>query len=270
MVQMFPDPNLWVRLGYTTTEGDLGYDQDVTLERSPKSIPDFFAKLLTPEETLQVKSHADAISQYGWVAETIKKLIEEDELDHTDFLIVVPNVKQSRSIGGNILNALRAVKLQGHVPGQTSSKDEIFKPGSIAITHIHRAKGNEAPVVFVVDTQFCEGPYSIKRRRNILFTAITRSRAWTYITGVGEAMEQIEREIAAIRRDQYKLIFHYPTREEAERLAVSSDKTQIDPALGSDDFDDLRIALRKAKKTGVENLPADLKRDLFDFYDPTQ
>jgi len=268
LVQMFPDPSLWRRLGYATVSGDLSYDKDVILERNPKSIPEFFARLLTPEDTLYVKTHENASDQYRWMAEEIKRLIEEDELDHSDILIVIPNVKQSRSISGTILNALRTAGLQGHVPGQTSSKDEVFRPGSIAITHIHRAKGNEAPVVFVVDAQFCEGSYGIKRRRNILFTAITRSRAWTYITGFGEAMTRIEEEIVAVRDAQYKLAFHYPTREEAERLAVSSDKTQTDSALAGDDFDDLRIALKKAKRTPWDNLPADLRRDLLEVYDP--
>jgi len=81
-------------------------------------------------------------------------------------------------------------------------------------------------------------------------------------------MTRIEEEIVAVRDAQYKLAFHYPTREEAERLAVSSDKTQTDSALAGDDFDDLRIALKKAKRTPWDNLPADLRRDLLEVYDP--
>lgn len=200
------------------------------------------------------------------VARTIKLLIEEEELQHNDFLIVLPNVRTSKSTGASILNALRAEGLQGHVPGQTSSRDEVFRDRSIAITHTYRAKGNEAPVVFVVDAQFCEGQYGIKRRRNILFTAITRSRAWTYIAGVGDDMTKIEQEIVEIRAANYQLAFHYPTRDEVRQLAVSSDTAQEELPLAGDEFDDIRIALKKAKQTPWEKLPADLRRDLMDVY----
>ena len=266
MVQMFPDPKLWLRLGYEVKSGDLAFGRDVTVDRNPKSIPDFFHRLLNPDDTLQISNHASVQEQYAWVANTIKRLIDEDELQHSDFLVVLPNVRASRSISGQVLTALRAAGLQGHVPGQTSSKDEVFREGSISVTHIHRAKGNEAPVVFVVDAQFCEGQYGIKRRRNILFTAITRSRAWTYITGSGDEMTKIEMEIAAIRAANYQLTFHYPTREEVIQLAVSSDTAQDELPLTGDDFDDLRLALKKARQIPWEKLPPDLRRDLMDVY----
>jgi len=255
-----------LRLGYEVKSGELAFGHAVTVDRNPKSIPDFFNRLLTPDDTLKVSRHASDQEQYAWVANTIKRLIDDDELQHSDFLIVLPNVRTSRSTSGQILNALRAAALRGHVPGQTSSKDEVFREGSIAITHIYRAKGNEAPVVFVVDAQYCEGQYGIKRRRNILFTAITRSRAWTYITGHGDDMAKIEQEVAAIRAAHFQLAFQYPTREEVTQLAVSSDTAQEELPITGDDFDDLRLALKKARQIPWEKLPADLRRDLMDVY----
>jgi superfamily I DNA and RNA helicase len=266
MVQMFPDPGLWLRLGYHVIDGQLGYDRDVVLERDPRSVPDFFHRLLAADASLQVRTHGSAAEQYTWVAETIKRLIEEDELQHSDFLVVMPDVRTSRSTSGHVLAALRGVGLQGHIPGQTSSRDEVFREGSIAITHIHRAKGNEAPAVFVIDAQFCDLPYNIKTRRNILFTAITRSRAWTYITGVGDGMARIEEEIRAIRAANYHLAFHYPSRDQIDRLAVSADKTQEDLPLVGDDFDDLRVALKRVKRVPWDQLPADLRQDLKEVY----
>ncbi len=150
--------------------------------------------------------------------------------------------------------------LQAHIPGQTSSRDEIFREGSIAITHIYRAKGNEAPVVFVVNSDYCESPYGIKQRRNILFTAMTRSRAWTYVVGVGDRMDQICTELQKIKDDEFSLDFHYPTKEIAIDLAVSSDTLTDDDVL-DDDFDDLRTALKKAKGNWKQ-LPLDLQQEL--------
>jgi superfamily I DNA and RNA helicase len=266
LVQIFTDPKLWVRLGYSIVDGELTYDRDVTIERNPKAVPDFFAKHLDPLSSLQVVNLPSSAEQYTWVANKINCLISEDELQHSDILIVIPDVRGSKTIGGGVLKALRAAGLQGHIPGQTSSRDEIFRDGSIAVTHIHRAKGNEAPAVFVIDAQFCESAFGIKKRRNILFTAMTRSRAWTFITGTGEGMTEIADEVEKIRAANFQLRFHYPTRTLAEQLAVSSDTDFGELLPVGDEFDDIRQALKKAKSVPWEQLPLDLRHEFAEVY----
>jgi superfamily I DNA and RNA helicase len=256
--QIFDDLSLWKRLGYRARVGTLDYNQEVDIERDPNSFPSFFDALLTPQDSLITATHEDQTSQYRWVAAQIGLLLTEDELEHTDVLIVLPNVRTSKSAGAKILKALQEAGLQGHIPGQTSSRDAVYRKGSIAITHIYRAKGNEAPVVFVVDADFCEGTHGIKKRRNILFTAITRSRGWTYISGVGPGMVQVTAEIDAIRADDFSLKFHYPTRAAAKELAVSKD-TVLPEELGQDGFDDVRLALQKVKEANWDQLPLDLQ-----------
>ena len=268
MIQMFPDPKVWLRLGYREIQGDLDFDRDVTIERDPRSIPDFFAKFLDPVDSLQVQTVESKEIQYDMVAKKIALLLNNEELQYSDILIVMPDTMTSRRTGARILSALRENGLQGHVPGITSSRDEIFKDGSIAVTHIHRAKGNEAPVIFVVDADFCESPFDRKKRRNVLFTAITRSRAWTYVIGTGPGMQQIESEILQIRQNNYRLSFHYPTQQEASALAASSDLPR--PGTGHEAVEDLRVALKKAKKEKLlwDDLPDDLQRDFQEIYGP--
>lgn len=261
MVQMFTDPTIWKRLGYTSNQNQIEFDQDVKIERTPDSIPSFFKELLAPDETLVARKFDDAQAQYNWVAETIKTLISTDELEHSDILLVLPNVRQSKPAGALLLKTLVREGLNGHIPGQTSSRDEVFREKSIAITHIYRAKGNEAPVVFVLNSEFCESLHGIKQRRNILFTAMTRSRAWTYILGVGDGMNEINAELKQIKNDGFSLNFHYPTREVAAKLAVSTDSLYGEGMI--EEFENLREALKKAKARGNwDELPKDLKEEL--------
>jgi superfamily I DNA and RNA helicase len=91
MIQMFPDPALWLRLGYRETQGDLDFDRNVVIERDPKSVPDFFGKLLNPEDSLQVRTVESQDIQYDFVAKTIAKLLAEEELQHSDILVVIPS-----------------------------------------------------------------------------------------------------------------------------------------------------------------------------------
>lgn len=269
MAQMFTDPNIWTRLGYAVKNGELHFDKDVEIKRAPESIPEFFTELLKPRDTLIAKSFETTQHQYDWVAKEIRRLIAEDELEHSDMLIILPNVRTSKSEGARMLRALMAEGLQGHIPGQTSSRDEVFQEESIAITHIYRAKGNEAPVVFVVNADFCEGDYGIKQRRNILFTAITRSRAWTYILGTGAGIDQIRKELDEIRGDDYGLQFHYPRYEEALALAVSDDTLYPDELNAAEDFNDIRAAVQKAR-TKWDQLPLDLRQELSQLHGDAQ
>ena len=258
MAQIFTDIPIWKRLGYLGMDGPIAFGQAVRIERDPSSVPSFFAQHLSPKETIKAVGFDNTDEQYKAVAAEIKRLLEDEELEHSDFLIILPSVYTSKSEGARILRVLLAVGLQGHIPGVTTSRDSLFIEGSIAITHIFRAKGNEAPVVFLVNADFCESNLAIKKKRNIAFTAITRSRAWTYICGVGAGMQQIKSEIDAISKDGYTLNLLYPTAEEAAVLAASNNEDGNEPDL-FEDFEEVREVLRKVKG---KRLPKDIMDEL--------
>ncbi len=264
VLQMFPDPNIWRRLGYREYNGSLGFNHDVTVERDPKSIPDFFGKLLNPESSIQFKYFPDYVKQYQWIANEIKRLIDSEELEFTDFLIVIPNSYTSRSIGSQVITALRGEGLDGHLVGVTSSKDKLFINGSIAITHIHRAKGNEAPVVLVINAEYCSGEIEEKKRRNMLFTAITRSRAWTYVCGVGLDMKMLVTEFEAIHDANYRLKFHYPTHEALKLLSVSTEEIDQTASIPSGEEHKLQDILTKH----WDDLPLTVQNELAEIMGP--
>jgi superfamily I DNA and RNA helicase len=117
-----------------------------------------------------------------------------------------------------IIEALRNEEINAHLAGVTSSRDELFIDSSIAISHIYRAKGNEAPMIYILNSQYgFEGPELIKRR-NALFTAITRSRAWVRICGYGSAMNDLKAEIDKVIENDFKLEFQVPTQTELAKM----------------------------------------------------
>ena len=101
----------------------------------------------------------------------------------------------------------------------------FFESESVTFTGINRAKGNEVPMVYIINAQDCyAGSYNSQRdlikKRNILFTAITRSKAWVRILGVGDYMEQLIAEYYKTKSNNFELFFKYPTPKEIERLNV--------------------------------------------------
>jgi len=259
MAQIFTDPKVWDRLGYANDGGVIDFSRSVNIFRKEESFPDFFYDYLTPDSTLTVAKFDSGENQYRWIATEIKRLISAGEMEFSDILIILPDVRTSKSEGARLYQILANEGINAHIPGQTSSRDEVFREGSIAITHIHRAKGNEAPVVFVINAGFCEGDYALKKRRNILFTAITRSRAWVFITGSGAGMDVIGAEVEKMRQDGYALKFVYPTKEQAEALAVTSDAMESEDFVPA--FDNLREAIKRVKAEQLM-LPVDLQKEL--------
>jgi superfamily I DNA and RNA helicase len=229
LVQMFDDPFVWKDIGYEIRSGELGHGRSVALARAQSATPAYFRKELQPEDAVMVRRFDSASAQYDWVAEDIAKNISEDELPCDDIMIVLCDTYTIRTQGAHIIKALGERKIASHIAGITSAASNFFIPNSVPITHIFRAKGNEAPLVYVLGAEACFAGLELARRRNTLFTAITRSRAWVRICGVGPAMFGIEQEINQVIRNSFALSFLYPTQQQIEKMRrINRDISDVD------------------------------------------
>lgn len=262
LVQHFDDPAVWEEIGYRTVHGRLEAGHEVTLERSPTSFPAYFPELLEPSDAVSLKIFDDEVGQDAWLAESIADDLGSGELEHDDILVVLPNTYTSKGRYSSIARALQRKGLDSHLVGVTSSADEVFVKGSIAVAHIYRAKGNEAPMVYVVDAQYMNQGSNRITRRNIIFTAITRSRAWVRISAYGGSAAEVSREIAAVEGAGYRLQFPVPSpgelalmrrvhrdrgaedRERAKAAQQSLERLLAAFEQGELDIEDLPAALR--------------------------
>ena len=96
----------------------------------------------------------------------------------------------------------------------------FFNEDNIVFTGINRAKGNEAAMIYVMDAQLCFSGSELAKKRNILFTAMTRSKAWLRVLGYGEGMKNLEAEYMRVKEKGFSLEFTYPTEEERKEMNV--------------------------------------------------
>ena len=226
LVQMFEEPAIWSRIGYEIEGGKLAHGAQVAVRRGANSYPAYFDDLLDPDDALQSVVFPDVEAQYDALAQAIRRNIHEDELDPTDILVVLPDAFTSRKEATKIRRTLFDQKIRAHLVGVTTSADEVFQPGSVAITHIYRAKGNEAPMVYFANADSCQTDLELSRKRNFLFTGITRSMCWVRIFGVGDRMRALQAELDQVRNRGFSLEFEYPDRERLEQLAkIHRDRT---------------------------------------------
>jgi superfamily I DNA and RNA helicase len=260
LIQMFDEPALWTEIGYENVAGELVRGHDVSLRRSNSATPAYFATLLESGDAVRFFQFPDVDSEMKWLAESIAENRNRDELDCDDILIVVPEAITIRSSAPKIMRALSKFNIDAHLVGVTASRDEVFSPDSVAITSIYRAKGNEAPMVYVVGSDYCQGGFNLARKRNVLFTAITRSRAWVRVSGTGEPMTRLIHEFQKIVEDEFTLRFRYPTSEELKRIStLHSDRSSDEIQEINKDLEALlRIVERvEAGQISLDALPMD-------------
>jgi superfamily I DNA and RNA helicase len=267
LLQHPDEPGLWQDIGYDVTHGALAPGSSVTLERRADSYPPYFPRLLNPADAVVLRGFPDEDSQDSWVAAEIAHNLTDDELEHDDILIVLQDVRTAKSRAPRLMRALMRQGIAAHLVGVNTSVDEVFQPNSVAIAHIYRAKGNEAPMVYAVDTHKAAGQFNAVTRRNTLFTAITRSRAWVRITGWGEEMGPIAQEVETVFDRNYRLSFTVPTADELARLRhVYRDRPPEHEASVRRATASLTTFLRAIDRGDVEldDLPEDVRRKLIE------
>lgn len=125
-------------------------------------------------------------------------------------------------------------------------------------------------MVYVLDAQYLNRGTNKVTRRNTIFTAITRSRAWVRICGYGGDSVAVAKEMEDVRMAGYRLQFPVPTpvelalmrrvhrdrgTEEVERVkaaARSLDRILSAFEQGEFDIEDLPLTLRNRLRSQLE------------------
>lgn len=223
LVQMFDHSSLWEEMGYQVESGFLGEGHQVTLHRNANSSPAFLEEHSEPEDLIQFHMFQDRFEQAKWLVHQIVRNLREDELRYDDIIVINPNPLTTRDEVGLIQNKLHAKRIPTHIAGVSTPPDIFVQESkrSITFTGVHRAKGNEAGMVYVINAHdglsFRSNQATI---RNRLFTAITRSKAWVRVVGVGPKMRLLLKEYERLKNCEFRLQFVYPTAEQRRKLRM--------------------------------------------------
>ena len=237
----------------------------MSLQRKGEATPPYFAERLEPADAVSPHRFADEAEQANWVAKSISEDLSSGELEADDILVVMPNPYTTKSSANVVTRSLEQLGIASHLAGVTSSQDELFVRDSVAIANIFRSKGNEAPMVYVLNSQWCHSGVELRRLRNTLFTAITRSRAWVRICGWGDRMDGLVSEIEKVVQNEYRLIFDVPTPPELERMrTIHRDRSEDELSRIDQSVEGLRdlLDLLQRGEIEIESLPPDVRTGL--------
>lgn len=264
MIQMFEYDELWKEIGYEVENGELAEGQEVTLKRSAESSPALLENHNSYEELIKFRAFDSVQEEYDWVVSEIIKNIREEEILPSDIVVIHPNTKRMRQEVGYIRDQLFNSDVNSSIAGITSSPDEFFSDDSITFTSIYRAKGNEAAMVYIINAEYCNTVFELAKKRNILFTAMTRTKAWLRVVGTGDRFAELVEEYSKVKHNNFALKFKYPTQEEREKMRIvnrdmtSSERRRVSQARKNAE----NLAALLGGEVNLEDIPEELRAAL--------
>jgi superfamily I DNA and RNA helicase len=259
---MFDHSKLWLDVGYRITDGSLDDGHKVRLARSQDTSPQFLEHS-PPEDLIQFLKFDSKEEQAAWISNEIENNIAREELEPDDIIVINPDPISTRNEVGLSRRMLFEKGIESHLAGVDVSPDVFFDKTnkSVAFTGIFRAKGNEAGMVYIMNAHQCVQSFgSLARVRNQLFTAITRSKSWVRVLGVGVRMDDLITEYEKIKDANYQLNFTYPTEEMRRKLnIINRDMTVAEKQSTMTSIKSLNKTLDDidAGRVMVEDLPED-------------
>lgn len=226
LIQFFDQPEFWEDVGYRVSEGKMEAGNKVALARCSVASHTVLEEERGLDDIIQFRSFDSKEAQAEAIAVDIQKNLKKEELLHRDIIIINPIARTTIEEVSLVRNSLFSKEIRSHIAGDFD-KDEFFSDKSITFTSINRAKGNEVPFVYIMNGQDCYSDFftsksEIRERRNILFTAVSRSKAWVRVFGIGENMRLIEQEFELIKKNNFELRFTYPSKDEIDKMNVIS------------------------------------------------
>jgi superfamily I DNA and RNA helicase len=269
LVQFFDDPKLWKDVGYEIADGEMQAESNVILKRTEKSSPSYLETYLDNDidDIIQFKKFTTKVDQARFIAQEIETNLGKDELLYRDIIVINPEALSTKDEVGLIRSFLQKKEIGSHIAGDLNA-DVFFEQNSISFTGINRAKGNEVPMVYIMNADFCYEGSELKKKRNILFTAITRSKAWVRVCGIGKRMEELEKEFNKVKTNHFTLKFRYPTKKEIEKMnTINRDMTDNEKQAIRSDVSAFKEIIKRIKtgKALIEDYPTEMQQMLKPF-----
>lgn len=215
----------WENIGYEVT-GKFIPGQQIRLHRpsenSPNPVPELWGK-----PVLKFQIYGSRQEELTALAENILHNLVDDGLEPSrDILVIVLGSRyEAIELESYVANFLIDQGIDIYIPTALGlneidpqwshcDRDRFWMEGGVTISRVPRAKGNEADMVYVVGFDNVAANEADVSLRNQLFVALTRTRGWVNLSGVGEykMYEEMRRVIAA--GDEFSFTYKRPLKRD--------------------------------------------------------
>lgn len=190
------------RIGFEVVKGDFRRVNDpITISRPEENSPNPVSDLWN-EPVIEFETYASREEELCALVEKIKSNLREDKLHPSRNLLVItlgyttPPSYEGNNLETEVAKLLIDYGIDIYIPSalrlndtrprfRNNNPDLFWSNRGVTISRIDRTKGNEADMVYVVGLDNIAKNESDPALRNQLFVALTRSRGWVNLSGIG-------------------------------------------------------------------------------------
>jgi superfamily I DNA and RNA helicase len=215
----------WRAIGYEVT-GSFIPGQQITLrhprENSPNLIPE-----LWEGSVLEFVAYRDRQEELTALAENIIYNLRHDALKPSREILVIALGFgfEAMKLESAIAEFLMSQGIDIYIPStpecnilipdkENRDPNKFWCEGGVTVSRIHRAKGNEADMVYVVGLDNVAKDESNLQLRNQLFVALTRAKGWVKLSGLGSYPMYEEMWRVMRSGDTFTFTFRRPPQRE--------------------------------------------------------
>lgn len=225
-VQALENKEHWEDFGYKALT-DVKVNTMVEIERPEENSPLSINRYVDEKELIQHYSAETVEEEVEWIKKEIIKFLA-DGLNPEDILVISLDDRNAKEYFNKLTNQLIQKDILVNNLLLNPYTSTIFSQDNhITLSTVHRAKGNEAPVVFVIGIDALYKNRDTRSARNKLFTAFTRTKGWLRVSGIERRASYFFHEIDIALSNFPKLIFKQPSLEEVDTIQRDlSDKSK--------------------------------------------
>jgi len=192
----------WQDIGYEiqgATDNKLKAGERVTLIRPEENSPHHLEKLAGYKSLVTHRVFTNKDEECSWIAEDIARQFTAEELRPEEIAIIILDARR-KFVDNELALFQNELTKRGLRIFNTARTLDVFRQEHhISFANVFRAKGNEASLVYVYGFERTSGQsdVDIVKRRNTAFTAMTRTKGWLVLTGVGNAAAELFEEVDA-------------------------------------------------------------------------
>ncbi|MEC4986833.1 MAG: pentapeptide repeat-containing protein, partial [Oscillatoria sp. PMC 1076.18] len=215
----------WQAIGYQVT-GRFLTNQKITIERPSENSPNPMPQLWE-NNLIEFKTYSTRQQELSALADKIISNLRYDGLrpSREILVIILGNFFEATQLETYVAKFLLNHEIDIFIPGnsdcnliQTDRKkrnpNQFWCEGCVTVSRIHRAKGNEADMVYIIGLDNLAKEENNLHLRNQLFIALTRARGWVNLSGIESYPFYQEMQQVIDSGDTFTFIFRRPPRRE--------------------------------------------------------
>lgn len=214
IAQMLENKEQWEDIGYKVHQGNFTAGSFTEIERPAVNSLTTISENQSPDEIVKAFDYASFDEEVSATVQSIRNDLAEG-LRPEDILVITVDDRFAKNYLRAISEELASFGIRANnIHEDSYGIRDFHKDGNVTLSTVHKAKGNEAFMVYVVGVDALYKSFAGPRERNVLFTAMTRAKGWVRVSGLGQGAIEWKSEIGKALNEFPYLRFHYPSQEQ--------------------------------------------------------